>query len=137
MEKVKVPAWVATRLIEDSETHINIDEKIKHCNCTYSNEKYLDDFEKWIVDNPSKYVLAMKCGYEIEEELYYIKICPCDRRSYLNTSKTIGDKTCWTANSNKETGGFKTKFTMDEINTYLPQFKPFAVKVGDEDGCDN
>lgn len=96
----------------------------------------ISNYTKWVSKNPVKYMIARIDGYTAKEEQFYLKIV--DRhRGYLATDfKNIGKKADWLI-TRPNVLGSKTKFTMAEIETYLPQFKPFAVKVGDEDGCDD
>ncbi|RHW46104.1 hypothetical protein DS832_07075 [Bombilactobacillus bombi] len=140
MKKVKIPAWVAKCLNDYLElgTNMDVDDCIKEGLIKSFTNSYLNDYTEWIKENPATYVSAMKCAYEIEE-LYYIKFLS-NENGYLNIEKECpSNKNGWFISNNSDTEEnqrYQTKFTMKEIEANFPQFKPFAVKVGDEDGCD-
>lgn len=67
---------------------------------------------------------------EVEEELYYIKFPYCHER-FLNVDDEYPDD--FILDDKEQLPDFKTMFTEKEIEDKYPLFKPFAVKVKEED----
>lgn len=65
-------------------------------------------------------------GYEVEQEpLYYIKVIDSDF-GYINLNLQTGG---YTTSTNGESGGFKTKFTEQEIKELDERYWQFKVPV--------
>ncbi|WP_208422123.1 DUF1642 domain-containing protein [Latilactobacillus fragifolii] len=88
---------------------------------------WLDDYE-----NRWKLIDALRYGYEPEpEQLYYVWFIKGDKRSFLNVSNF---DTMVFSRYDQGENGYRTKFTMDEIEAIDPRYKAFAVPVEEVDG---
>ncbi|RHW51307.1 hypothetical protein DS831_04615 [Bombilactobacillus bombi] len=140
MNKVKVPKFMVNEIVNDvSNFKVSIDRRLKDSFSKFIRlredlgTERLTDADKWIINNPSKYVLARENGYEVAE-YYYIKFSFDTYDTYLKVVEPYYD---FKIDFYKVDDKYQSTFTMEEIEKYLPQFKQFAVKVGDDDGCDD
>ncbi|RHW51306.1 hypothetical protein DS831_04610 [Bombilactobacillus bombi] len=137
MDRVKVPTYVSDYINLFKQNNCNFIDAIRApFFFKYFESPKISKTRKWLLQDKNSEIFARAWvdGYETEEELYYIRFCPNDRAAYLKVFKgDLSDKSKWKVTSNDETWNLQTKFTTDEINNYFPQFKPFTVKVGDED----
>ena len=101
-------------------------------------EGMTSDVAAWLNDYDNQWLLidALHYGYEPEpEQLYYVWFVKGDYESFLNVSK-VGDKVDIMSFDNDDdhsVNGYRTKFTMEEIEAIDPRYKAFAVKVEEVD----
>lgn len=82
--------------------------------------------------NQWKLIDALRYGYKPEsEQLYYVRFIKGDKGSFLNAGNF--DTMVFNKNDQGE-HGYRTKFTMDEIEAIDPRYKAFAVPVEEVDG---
>lgn len=67
-----------------------------------------------------------------EPKKYYVHFIKSDRNSYLNISWN-GDHRVAEVDGNFAFGGFKTKFTRDEVIAIDPRFLPFMEEIEDDE----
>lgn len=102
-------------------------------------EGMTNDVSAWLndYDNQWKLIDALRYGYEAEsEQLYYVWFVKGDYESFLNVSK-VGDKVdimTLDDDDDQSVNGYRTKFTMEEIEAIDPRYKAFAVPVSEVDG---
>lgn len=98
-----------------------------------------NDVANWLneYDNQWKLIDALRYGYEPEsEQLYYVWFVKGDYESFLNVSK-VGNKVdimIYDNDDDHSVNGYRTKFTMEEIEAIDSRYKPFAVPVEEVDG---
>ena len=86
------------------------------------------------IANQWKLIDALRYGYEAEpEQLYYVWFVKGDLEAFLNLRKS--NNGLLTTDKN-ETLGYKTQFTMPEIEAINPCYKAFAVPVEEVDSRD-
>lgn len=93
-----------------------------HFNLTAYEE---DEMLLYICFNKVEAMRAILDGYEVEEQLYDIRI-PHLEGSVVNCDLEDGH---FFASNTEETPWIQTKFTMDFIERNLPELKQYAVKV--------
>jgi len=97
-------------------------------------EGVANDVAAWLNDYDSQWLLidALRYGYEAEpEQLYYVWFVKGDYESFLNVSK-VGDKVdimTFDNDDDHSVNGYRTKFTMEEIEAIDSRYRAFAVKV--------
>lgn len=126
VELVKVPKFVAD-WIEYCEKHRwGLSEALED---TYENSCMPEEVTDWLADcheNQELFARAWMDGYEVEQEpLYYIKVIDSDF-GYINLNLQTGG---YTTSTNGESGGFKTKFTEQEIKELDERYWQFKVPV--------
>lgn len=125
-EKVKLPKFVCdwldeTRLQSHADYPFNIISDAINTNGRF------DDWLWKIPDNQWKLIDALRYGYKPEsEQLYYVRFIKGDKGSFLNAGNF--DTMVFNKNDQGE-HGYRTKFTMDEIEAIDPRYKAFAVPV--------
>lgn len=101
-----------------------------------------NDVANWLndYDNQWKLIDAIHYGYEAEsEQLYYVWFVKGDYESFLNVSK-VGNKVdimIYDNDDDQSVNGYRTTFTMEEIEAIDPRYKTFAVPVEDGDQDEN
>ncbi|EEO0663523.1 DUF1642 domain-containing protein [Listeria monocytogenes] len=131
VELVKVPKFVADAIGTFKEKEYDLAVAIDY-------ETYTDECVKelsldktmcgwlWETSNQELFARAWMDGYEVEQEpLYYIKVIDSDF-GYINLNLQTG---WYTTSTNGESGGFKTKFTEQEIKELDERYWQFKVPV--------
>lgn len=131
VELVKVPKFVADAIGTFKEKEYDLAVAIDY-------ETYTDECVKelsldktmcgwlWETSNQELFARAWMDGYEVEQEpLYYIKVIDSDF-GYINLNLQTGG---YTTSTNGESGGFKTKFTEQEIKELDERYWQFKVPV--------
>lgn len=88
-------------------------------------EEEIDAMRYYINSHKEDAMRAILDGYEVEEQLYYIRI-PHLEKGIVNYD--LEDGHFFTSNT-EETPWVKIKFTMDFIEKDLPELKQYAEKV--------
>lgn len=149
MSKVKVPAvfdkWykqvaekscyrnVRNRAIfliasDGFSSHCALENNVLKINFDLSDDE-ADEIGKYAYYHKEDAIRAILDGYEVEEQLYYIRI-PHLEKSIVNYD--LEDGHFFTSNT-EETPWVKIKFTMDFIEKNLPELKQYAVKAEEVD----
>ncbi|EAG8279038.1 DUF1642 domain-containing protein [Listeria monocytogenes] len=128
--KVKEPELIAVpRFAADWIKHCKQREYDLACLLEYGNAGIPDEMYEWLIssaDNQELLARAWLDGYEVEQEpLYYIKVIDSDF-GYINLNLQTGG---YTTSTNGESGGFKTKFTEQEIKELDERYWQFKVPV--------
>ena len=98
-------------------------------------------FNSWVKANLEDFINAWMFGYQLTEELYYIKFLQHDESSYfLADCGNLSNIYRWHI-SKKDVRFFKDRvltpvFTMQEIDDNFPQFKEFAIPANKEEEDD-
>lgn len=98
-------------------------------------------FNSWVKANLEDFINAWMFGYQLTEELYYIKFLQHDESSYfLADCGNLSNIYRWHI-SKKDVRFFKDRvltpvFTMQEIDDNFPQFKEFAIPVNKDEEDD-
>lgn len=98
-------------------------------------------FNSWVKANLEDFINAWMFGYQLTEELYYIKFLPHNESSYfLADCGNLSNQYRWHI-SKKDVRFFKDRvltpvFTMQEIDDNFPQFKEFAIPVDKDEEDD-
>lgn len=98
-------------------------------------------FNSWVKANLEDFINAWMFGYQLTEELYYIKFLPHNESSYfLADCGNLSNIYRWHI-SKKDVRFFKDRvltpvFTMQEIDDNFPQFKEFAIPVNKDEEVD-
>ena len=98
-------------------------------------------FNSWVKANLEDFINAWMFGYQLTEELYYIKFLPHNESSYfLADCGNLSNQYRWHI-SKKDVRFFKDRvltpvFTMQEIDDNFPQFKEFAIPVNKDEEDD-
>ena len=127
-----IPKYVADEFDYDKNPHWEVDESkdVSHIlKCAFGNEGKPSEFLDWVRGNPEDYVMAVRNGYEVEEEQkYYVDLDDVAYVAKLNGNDHVD------IYSDSISGSDELEFhlTEQEIKNYDERFWPFAVKVEKE-----
>lgn len=141
MDRVKLPTYISDYMNLFKQNNLKFIDAIRApFSIGFMGNHKFNKIRKWMSkdENSEVFARAWVDGYETEEELYYIRFCPNDRAAYLNAFRgDLGNKSKWQVTGKDETDHFQSRFSECQIKNYFPEFKPFAIKAGDDDGCDD
>lgn len=134
-EKVKLPEFVCDWLDQNKEEFCGY--PMTDVSMLSRERNTVGAVKSWLVTNTNtqwKLIDALRYGYEPEpEQLYYVWFVKGDYESFLNVSN-VGDKVDIMTSDNDDdhsVNGYRTKFTMEEIEAIDSRYKAFAVKIED------
>jgi len=137
-KKVKLPKFVCDWLDQNKEEFCGY--PMTDVSMLSKERDTVGAVKSWLVTNTNtqwKLIDALRYGYEPEpEQLYYVWFVRGDYESFLNVSK-VGDKVdimIYDNDDDQSVNGYRTTFTMKEIEAIDPRYKPFAVPVEEVDG---
>lgn len=138
MIKPEIPKFVAD-VIEKFKYQ---DKPLDNCLIwVYAPPNGYNMFNSWVKANLEDFINAWMFGYQLTEELYYIKFLPHNESSYfLADCGNLSNIYRWHI-SKKDVRFFKDRvltpvFTMQEIDDNFPQFKEFAIPVDKDEEVD-
>lgn len=138
MIKPEIPKFVAD-VIEKFKYQ---DKPLDNCLIwVYAPPNGYNMFNSWVKANLEDFINAWMFGYQLTEELYYIKFLQHDESSYfLADCGNFSNIYRWHT-SKKDVRFFKDRvltpvFTMQEIDDNFPQFKEFAIPVDKDEEVD-
>lgn len=138
MIKPEIPKFVAD-VIEKFKYQ---DKPLDNCLIwVYAPPNGYNMFNSWVKANLEDFINAWMFGYQLTEDLYYIKFLQHDESSYfLADCGNFSNIYRWHT-SKKDVRFFKDRvltpvFTMQEIDDNFPQFKEFAIPVDKDEEVD-
>ena len=129
-EKVVVPQFVADEFDYNKNPYWEVDESkdVSHIlRCAFGNKGKPSEFLDWVRENPKDYVMAVRNGYEVEEEQKY---CVNDGRNILLCKWKSPDgwkviSTVESANHSLPFAELDFRLTEHEIKEYDPRYWEF------------
>lgn len=137
-EKVKLPKFACDWLDQNKEELCGY--PMTDVSMLSKERDAVSAVKSWLVTNTNtqwKLIDALRYGYEPEpEQLYYVWFVKGDYESFLNVAR-VGDKVdivIYDNDDDQSVNGYRTTFTMEEIEAIDPRYKAFAVPVDEVDG---